>query len=160
MTGEWILLLVGVVLPLIAVLTARARGLRRGLAPRIAAAATGLLCVAAAVMLMTSAAADSRSGPFSVAITDQLGPGQLSERIRVLLDGRGVGLLEVNRRMPRSRVMLAVAHAGRHRYELQVTRRMAGGKPVEVTSGGQVDVADARPLVLYADETGRTYLGH
>jgi hypothetical protein len=93
------LLLVGAVLILVA---ARAGGSRAiGIAPpgaalRLGAATAGLLCVVAAVILMSGDGSRETPGPADVAITNELGPQQLSEEIRVFIDGRHVGVLKVD----------------------------------------------------------------
>lgn len=132
---------------------------RRRAALRLGAATAGLLCVVAAVILMSSDGSRETPGTVNVAITNELGPQQLSEEISVFIDGRHVGVLKVDTRSPKARMVVAVSKVGRHAYTLVARRRAQGRSMVEVSSKGDVVIDGDSPLTFYSDPTGRTYLG-
>jgi len=132
--------------------------MRRSLSRRLVIGATGLLCVIAATILLSSADVADRAGLVAVAIDNELGSGQVSEEVRVFLDGRYVGVLTVNQKSPTARLTATVTGAGRHGYRL-LTRRVVKGRGVKVIrSHGDVVIDGRRDLFIVADEKGRTYL--
>jgi hypothetical protein len=169
LTGGYVLLLLGAALVtggvIAGVRARRARAgrqappLRRGLS--IAATSAGALCVVAALILLGSDAGDgggARSGPVTVAITNELGPGQVSERITVFVDGRRVGTMNIDERVPRARLMVKLASAGTHEYRLESKRRLRGGPPVVASSTGEVNFDGRTSLAVYSDEDGKAFL--
>ncbi|MEY2516144.1 MAG: hypothetical protein QOJ89_3502 [bacterium] len=163
MTDESVLLVLGAALMLVAALAgrprARAIGLARGPALRGALAAAGALCVVAAVILRGSDERDVPAGAVTVEITDELGSGQLSERIRVFLDGRDVGVVTVDERAPKARLSVTVPKAGRFAYRLQSTRQVNGRQPTRVDTTGNVVIdGHSSRLDVFSDDEGKTYL--
>jgi len=156
MAGEWLFLLVGVALALTGALAGR---LRMGQPPRIAIAGVGMLCVVAASILLASEDPRASVGPVRVTIVNELGPDQVREKISVFLDGRNIGVLEVDERSPRARVTATVAKTGRYDYRLVARSQVTGRAPTEVSHEDDVFIdADGR-LDIYYDDEGRTYLG-
>ena len=161
MTGEWILLTVGGVLLLSGAVGAAAlrRAGARATPPataRVAAAGAGLLCVVAALMLPSTG---TSSAAVTAVVENELGDGQISERIRVFIDGKDAGMLSVDRRSPKARLKVIVARPGEHAYRLESLRHLKGKQASRRTSSGKVVIDGSGPLVLYADDAGRIYLG-
>ena len=161
MTGEWILLIIGAVLLLAGAVGARVvrRAGSRATPPataRAAAAGVGVLCVAAALMLPSTG---TSSAAVKAVVENELAAGQISERIRVFIDGKAAGTLSVDRRSPKARLTVTVSRPGEHSYRLESSRRLEGKAPSIRTSRGEVVIDGSGPLVLYADDAGRVYLG-
>jgi hypothetical protein len=164
MTGELVLLLLGAVLILAGALAGRAqvRALRLaqvGRMPRIAAVGTGLLCVVAALILIGSDDYAAPAGPVKVTVSNELGPDQVSEEIRVFLDGRDVGVVRVDEQSPKASLTVTVAKTGRHDYRTESTSQLKGQKPVKVSHSDNVLIDGKSRLIVYYDDEGRTYLG-
>lgn len=164
MTGGWALLVVGVALLGCAAVAAPARALARavtlrGTTARLTLAAAGALCVSAAAILLAGEQAQSSGTPLTAKITNELGSGQVSERIEVFIDGRAVGVIAVDRTTPKDELVVSVKRAGTHAYRLVSTRVLVGRKPATRTNAGEVTIDGMGPLVLYADDQGRVYLG-
>lgn len=155
MSGEWLFLVVGVALVLAGALTGRAR---IGGTARIAIAGVGVLCVVAASILLGSEGRRASGDPVKVTITNELGPDQVKEEIRVFLDGREVGILEVDEQSPRARVTATVAKPGRYDYRLLARSQVTGKEPTEVSHEDDVFIDNEGRLDIYYDDEGRTYL--
>jgi hypothetical protein len=125
---------------------------------RVSLGSIGALSVVAAIILVAGGGVGTRSGAVRVSIGDELGPDQVSEEIRVFLDGRDVGVLRVDRRTPKAQLTAKLSRAGRHRYRLDYTRVRKGKAPARGTSESEVVIEHSRPLLLYADDEGNTYL--
>lgn len=161
MTGEWILLIVGAVLLLVGAVGARAwrHTGSRATPPataRAAAAGAGALCVVAALMLPSTG---TSSAAVKAVVENELAAGQISERIRVFIDGKHAGVLSVDRRSPKARLTVIVSRPGEHSYRLESSRQLEGKSPSRRTSRGEVVIDGTGPLALYADDAGRIYLG-
>ena len=61
------------------------------------------------------------AAPITFNIDDQLGTGQLSEQVEVVVDGKNVGNLTVNKDYPSSTISPTVQSAGSHSYTVQST---------------------------------------
>jgi hypothetical protein len=158
--GELAMLLVGLVLVLAGAL---ARGAwLRGRSARIsrwAIGGTGLLCVTAALILASTPGPRTRGGPFAIAITDTLGPGQISEQVRTVFDGRYAGTLNIDRRSPDAGLTVTVAKTGVYAYTLKDVRHDVGQPPSDVTNSTRVDIdADTTRLHVDTDDAGRAVL--
>lgn len=155
--GYVILLLAGIVLVAAGALGAIAGA---GRTARIAAAATGLLCVVAGVILMTSDSCTSEGDTIEAAVLNQNNPGQLSERIRVFLDGHDAGVIAVDAQSPDARLPVTLKGTCRHRYRLEVRRQNKGDAPKRIVSSGAVGVhrGDSLYVISDPDHNGRTYL--
>lgn len=94
-------------------------------------------------------------------LTDQLGEGELSEQVTVLVDGKDVGNLTVNQEYPNSRLLIAVANPGQHSYTAEATAVFDDeGTPVQYTGAGQgmINVQNGRSYSLRGSMTGSTWL--
>ena len=59
--------------------------------------------------------------PVDFSLTDQLGDGELSEQVTVLVDGKKVGNLTVNGEYPVSPLRVTVPQASPHSYTAEAT---------------------------------------
>ena len=102
-----------------------------------------------------------KDGPVEFTLTDELGDGELSEQVTVLVDGKDVGNLTVNREYPNSRLLVAVASPGQHSYTAEATAVFDDqGTPVEYAGAGQgmINVQNGRNYSLRGSITGNTWL--
>lgn len=159
MPRELLLLLVGALLISLAALAGGARMRARvGRTLRAATAAAGLLCAGAALILMVSDGRDLDAGPVTVVISNELGANQVSEEIRVSLDGREVGVLKVDEQSPRARLTVSVEMAGRYEYTVKSKRRVKGREPTDVSSDGNVAIGEGGRLTVFSNSKGDTFL--
>jgi hypothetical protein len=129
-----------------------------GRTPRLSGVAAGVLCVAAGLILLGSADYDSPAGAVRTTIVAELSPGEISEEIRVFLDGRDVGVVRADARSPKAHLPVTVTRTGRHDYRLRSTVKLRG-KPVEVARrSSQVVVGDGSRLGIYYGPDGAVYL--
>jgi hypothetical protein len=88
----------------------------------------------------------SHDRPVHVALTDELGEGQVSEQVSVVFDGRNVGDLKVDADYPTAQLEITLPQAGRYDYTLASdTQELADdGRQNEITGSGtgSVLVAD------------------
>jgi hypothetical protein len=162
MTADLLLLLLGTVLILAGVLAGTVPGGNatrrtwRGRTPRIVASSAGVLCVAAGLIVLSSD--DYSAGAVRVTITGELAPEEVSEEIRVFLDGREVGVVKVDERSPKRRVTVTVAKTGRHAYRLESKRQVKGQKPSRVTRNDYVSIGIDSVLGIYYGPEGEVFL--
>lgn len=97
-------------------------------------------------------------------LRDELGEDQVSEQVRVLIDGSEVGTLTVNEHFPRSRIAVTVPSAGRYSYVLEATAvfRGANRKPYTIVGAGQgnISVSHGKTFELASTVTGDTWMAH
>lgn len=158
MTAELLLLLLGAVLILVGMLAGRIPLRAIGRTLRIVAAAGGVLCVVAGLILIGSDGSSVPAGAVRVVITDELGPDQVREEVRVFLDGRDVGVIKVNEQSPRARLAVTVPKAGRHDYKTQSKIQIKGEALKMANNRGEVIIDGKSPLKIFYDAQGRTYL--
>jgi hypothetical protein len=85
-------------------------------------------------------ATESKAVPVTFKITDQLGDGQLSEQVTVLLHGRRVGNLTVNSDFPYSEIIVTVNEPGVYSYTVEATAWFVNretNEPFQYTGVGQ-----------------------
>lgn len=103
-------------------------------------------------------------GSVTFSLLDELGEGQVSEQVRVLIDGRERGTLTVNDRFPSARIRIDVPKAGQYGYDLEATAqfRDANGQVYEIVGVGQgiVAVEDGKTYKLVSTLTGSTWIAH
>jgi len=87
-----------------------------GIEPRQVIAAPSPVPLAAAVAPPATVAPPS---PVDFTIHDQLGAGQVSEQVTVVIDGRRVGTLTINQHYPASSVTVTVPQPGRYSYTVE-----------------------------------------
>ncbi len=147
-----LVLVVGTALVAAAVLAHRLRG------ARVAAAATGLLSVVGASVLIATSGAEPAPGPVTVTIVDELGPGQISETVRVFFDGRDAGVLSVDGRKRTAALKATLPRAGRYEYTTQARRRLKGKAPGRASFSKVIEIDGDTTLAIYYDDADRTYL--
>lgn len=160
MTLELALLIAGAVLVVAAALSGRpgmpgTRAWSASPAPRLALAFAGVLSLTAGLILLTSDTAET--GQVRATITAELASDEVSEEIRVFIDGRDKGVISVDERRPTSRLAVTVDWAGRHRYRLESTRQVKGKQPeragreddVVIAAGGRLDIVYSRDGEVY-----------
>jgi hypothetical protein len=99
--------------------------------------------------------------PVDFVLTDQLGQGQVSEQVTVLVDGRTVGDLTVNQDYPDSRMRVTVPNPGQHSYTAEATAVFnAEGNLIQYTGVGQgmIDVEPGKTYSLRGSISGNTWL--
>jgi hypothetical protein len=162
MTGP-ILLVAGAALILAGALAggarARAIGLARvGTIARVASAGLGLVCVLAGAFVTGREACDSGTGRARFTISDELGPNQVSERVRVFFDGRDVGVLEIDQHSPKAQMAVTLGKPCEHHYRLVLERRLKGDQPTEATTERDIVILPDSHMVVDSDPRGAAYL--
>jgi hypothetical protein len=158
MTVALLVLLLGCVLIAVAMLAVRARSIRLarpGSWQRIATAATGALCVSASSIVLLS---NEPTTSVTELLTDTISSGEISEDVRVFIDGRDVGVLHVTQRVPRAHVRVTVDQAGRHSYRTQARIHLAGEPPKRTSYTSEVFIDGEGTLEVVVDNTSRTYV--
>ncbi len=101
---------------------------------------------------------DNKASLINFSITDQLGEGQVSEQVRVLIDGKEVGTLKVDSYYPKSTIAVSVPRSGRYSYDLEAIAifRDENKKLYEIEGVGQgsINVNDGKVFELTAVITG------
>jgi len=112
----------------------------------------------AAVVHASSPAVDE---PVDFTLTDQLGDGELSEQVTVLVDGKNVGNLTVNQEYPNSRLTVTVPKSGQHSYTAEAVAVFnIQGTPTQLAGAGQgmIEVRPGKVYFLRGSMTGSTWL--
>lgn len=96
-------------------------------------------------------------------IVDELGEGQLSEQVTVLLDGKIVGNLTVNSQFPYSEMAVTVPEAGRYSYTVEAVAYFFDATTGEVfshTGAGQgiVQVDGGNSFRLVGSASGNSWM--
>jgi len=132
---------------------------RPGRTVGLAVAGTGLLCLVAGLILLGGEGTGAKARAFPATITAELDEGvEVSEEIRVFLDGRDVGIVRVDERRPVSKLALTVDRTGRHEYRLESIRQRKGHPPERARRADRVDIdRDGRLGIFYGPE-GEVYL--
>jgi hypothetical protein len=162
MSTEHLLLVLGAVLILCAALAGRPRvrapGIRRvPRTARLAGAYAGALFVTAGLILLGSD--PGPSGSVRAKITTELNFDETSQKTRVFLDGRYVGVVAADERTPRPSIAVTVAGTGRHEYRVESKRRVKGKAPQRARHTGQVVIDGVRPLEVLFSRDGDVFLG-
>jgi hypothetical protein len=91
------------------------------------------------------------AAPLDFTVSDQLGDGQITEQIRVHIDGRLVGTLTVDAAHPHSTVTVTVPRPGRYSYELaSQSTFILDGETVELPGrgSGEIEVTAGKAVEL------------
>ncbi len=94
-------------------------------------------------------------------IQDELGDGQVSEQVTVLINGRQVGAISVNEHFPTSEITVTVPSEGRYSYTAEaagVFRGEAGDFEVFGTGQGMIDIEPDKIFRLAGSFSGSTWL--
>lgn len=163
MSAELLLLTVGSLLVVLAALAGKRRtrtiGYDRAVrTARVSVASTGVLCLVSGLILLSGSAADAPAGPVRVTIEAELAPKELSEEVRVFLDGRDRGVVRVDERSPVSRLAVTVDAIGRHDYRLESTRQVRGKRPEKAARSDDVIIDRQAMLGIFFGPDGKVYL--
>ncbi len=102
--------------------------------------------------------------PTSIAFSlfDQLGEDQISEQVRVLINGRDVGTLSVSQQRPSASLTVSVPKAGQYSYMLAADAvfRDGSGRHVRLSGvgQGQIEVSDRKRFQLSGGISGDTWI--
>jgi hypothetical protein len=97
--------------------------------------------------------------PVEFTLIDDLGQGEVSEQVTILIDGKDVGNLTVSQDYPHSRIMVTVPHAGQHSYTAEATTIFSSPQgPFRYDGAGQgmIDVQRGKTYSLRGSITGTT----
>lgn len=85
----------------------------------------------------TAPATQNAAAAVDFQITDELGDGQVTERVVVVIDGRSVGTLTVDTVHRTASLTVTVPRAGRHEYELSSSMIVEDGYGTTYQLNGQ-----------------------
>lgn len=105
--------------------------------------------------------ASQPEGPVEVMLVDDLGQGEMSEQVTVLIDGKNVGNLTVNGDYPHSSLRVSVNKPGQHSYTAEAAAVFnVQGYPMQYTGAGQgmIDVESGKTYSLRGSISGNTWL--
>lgn len=141
---------------------------RVGPGVRVLSAVVGLFFICLGFGATTSGAdpekrpnPEAREQSVDFSLTDQLGDGELSEQVTVLVDGRNVGNLTVSDEYPSSQLRVTVPKAGPHSYTAEATAIFnVQGYRVQYTGAGQgmINVQQGKTYSLRGSMTGNEWL--
>jgi hypothetical protein len=172
MSAETVLLILGGLLVLTAILgggfeVKEIKIPRIGIGSRVLAAAAGMAFLgwgtgmASSNRPVTTARFDT---PVTVTIRDALGDDQVSEQVRVLVNGEEAGTLTVNEHYPLSTLTVTVPTEGQYSYTLEARAVFVDedGEMREIVGGGQgaINVRAGKTYELSSTLTGATWLAH
>jgi hypothetical protein len=141
---------------------------RIGTGSRVLAAVAGIVFMSWGVGLANSAHPSALTGsetPVTVTIRDELGDGQVSEQVRVLVNGDEAGTLTVNEHYPLSTLTVTVPREGQYSYILEARAVFAnedGSDMREIVGAGQgaINIRAGKTFELSSTMTGDTWLAH
>jgi hypothetical protein len=169
MTAETIMLFLGGVLVLTGILgggfeVKEIKIPRIGTGSRLLSAAAGILFLlwGAGMHPPTPPASEA---PVTVTIRDALGDDQVSEQVRVLVNGNEMGMLTVNEHYPLSTLTVTVPKEGQYSYMLEARAVFVdedGGGAREIVGAGQgaINIRAGKTFELSSTLTGDTWLAH
>jgi hypothetical protein len=99
----------------------------------------------------------------SFRIRDRLGENQVSEQVRILVDGRDVGTISVNEHYPLAMITATVPRDGQHSYVLEARAVFnVNGDLREIVGVGQgmINVSTGKEFELMSSFSGNTWLAH
>jgi hypothetical protein len=131
---------------------------RAGRTAGLAIAGTGLMCGVAGLILLGGEGTGAKAGPVRATIRAELEPDEVSEEIRVFLDGRDAGVVRVDARAPVSDLAVSVDRVGRHAYRLESVRQKKGKRPEQARRTDKVAIADRSRLGIFYGPDGKVYL--
>lgn len=106
---------------------------------------------------------ETQSAAITFKIFDVIGPGQLNERVTVLLDGKRVGDLVVSSESSYSEITVTVPEAGQYSYSIEATANFfdaATGNIFPYTGIGQgmIQVDNGSSFMLAGSISGNSWL--
>ena len=172
MSAEIVMVILGGVLVLTAVLGGGFE-VKEIKIPRIGPGSRVLAAAAGTVFLWWGAGmADSghpstlpgAGAPVTVTLRDSLGDGQISEQVRVFVNGDEIGTLTVNDHYPSATLAVTVPKEGQYSYVLQARAVFADDENGmrELPGGGQgvINIKAGKTYELCGTLTGDTWLAH
>jgi hypothetical protein len=151
-----ILLVVGIVLVVAGAVGGLAPNVKGAL--RAGAAAAGLLCIVAGVIILSADSPAIDQGGVKAVIRDKLASDQIEEEIKIVLDGRDVGVLTANKRKPIARMTVRVPKVGEYPYRIEVSGHAAGRPATQLSGSGKVRIDGTGELRIVGDGEGHVYL--
>ena len=128
---------------------------------RVLSAVVGLLFISLGFGNLDGPQPEAREQSVDFSLTDQLGDGELSEQVTVLMDGKNVGNLTVNDEYPNSQLRVTVPNAGPHSYTAEATAIFnVQGQRVQYNGAGQgmINVQQGKTYSLRGSMTGNEWL--
>lgn len=104
-----------------------------------------------------------RSSMTSITIRDRLGENQISEQVRILIDGRDVGTISVNEHYPVAMITAIVPSDGKHSYFLEARAVFDFNGHLREIVGvghGMISVSSGKEFELISSFNGNTWLAH
>ncbi len=102
--------------------------------------------------------------PITFQVTDELGEGQVSEQVHLLIAGKEVGDISVNEHYPSATITVSVPGEGRYQYSLTADARFLDdtGELQQLigTGQGEIDVRRGKVFTLEGTISGETWLAH
>jgi hypothetical protein len=98
-------------------------------------------------------------GPVEFTLIDDLGQGEVSEQVSILIDGKDVGNLTVSQDYPHCKIMVTVPHSGQHSYTVEATTIFSDAQGRFRYNGagqGMIDVQRGKTYSLRGSITGNT----
>jgi hypothetical protein len=137
-----------------------------GRVPRFLAASVGALFIILGVGMESKGSSPappvpSQSYGVDFMIHNELGEDQVSEQVTILIDGKSVGALTVNRYHPNAVMRVTVPQAERYSYTVEATTLFnINGKLYSYAGAGQgmIDVKSGKTFRLAGSMSGNTWL--
>lgn len=166
MTAEIVMFVLGGVMLLIAIVGGgfelkELKVPRVGWGTRLVSGIAGILFVFLGVGMAPIAPGRQASQPVTFTIHDELGDNQVSEQVTIVIDGRVVGTLAVDRQYPSGMITVTVPEAGQHTYTVEARAVFDHeGELFELAGAGQgaISVGEGRQFRLAGSQTGSTWL--
>lgn len=103
--------------------------------------------------------------PVTVTIRDELGDDQISEQVRVLVNGDEAGTLTVNEHYPSSTLTVTVPKEGQYSYTLEaravfIDDDRNGMREIFGAGQGAINIRPGKTFELSGTRTGDTWLAH
>jgi|SRR5882672_10288917 len=97
--------------------------------------------------------------PVEFTLVDDLGQGEVSEQVTILVDGKDIGNLTVSQDYPHCKIRVTVPHSGQHSYTAEATTVFSGPQGQFRYDGagqGMIDVQRGKTYSLRGSITGNT----
>jgi hypothetical protein len=104
-----------------------------------------------------------KSSMNTITIRDRLGENQISEQVRILIDGRDVGTIAVNEHYPVAMITASVPSEGKHSYILEARAVFDFNGHLREIAGvghGMISISSGKEFELMSSFNGNTWLAH
>lgn len=137
-----------------------------GRVARVLSTTAGVALILMGIGMVTTSTAnptETQATPVTFKVFDQLGEGQLSEQVTVLLDGKRVGHLTVSAAFPYSEMTVTVPEAGRYSYTVEAMDYFIDGETGETFSRagagqGMIQVSEGSVFGLAGSISGNSWV--